>query len=211
MTSLDKDYQEFDWVKNKQWQTNNISSLSLYLQRQKRKITIFFSILFLLAAVPSLNAMLMGHNSGIWLVAIILFIPFLYAWYDYLKSKFDYKRFGDGQCLLTPFPGKIGAKLGGQIKLTGEFPHDGKYRVSLHYNNKKRWNITENIAAQPTIDGVSLDFLFDVPLTIPMDPYNSCFFESSSREGIHRWIILVSFEYSNEQFYLIKFNIPVYN
>lgn len=130
-------------------------------------------------------------------VALAALFPLVGAGLAYVAiiKWIQWRRFGDLELHMDPFPGSIGGDVGGSIEIPLEY-RAGKYvEVSLscinvvvrrgHKNNKRSehvvWRERAEIPVEPGMRGTRAKFLFKVPVGHPAtsEPSDNC----------HQWIV----------------------
>ncbi len=152
------------------------------------------------------------HDEGIWIAALMMLFPIagLYIIYLFLKSLFQWRRFGRTYLTLTPFPGSIGGQVGGTIAVNAKLSSQDSYKVSLSCVNKyssggesserKIWQ--KDSFAQVLSKGASseLVFQFNVPDHLPAT-------ESDQSDSYHQWRLNLI---TKDKRLKRKFEIPVF-
>jgi hypothetical protein len=135
----------------------------------KRGTAIIFTLFFLLAGVwPWLDN---SRDTEIKVVVtLMLFCALAFACYDYYRTWQSRRRFGEGRCVLDPFPGRIGGTVAGELQFNSPAYAEVDYHLTLqHYQKGNVWRVESTLKPRLVGDSLLLPFQFDIPERNPED------------------------------------------
>lgn len=168
------------WFQNPDWQTNAISSNS------KGAMYFFwgFAALWNLISMPlpflMLEEVLEKENYPA-LLALLFPMAGIFLIYKAVQRTMEWKRFGEAEVVLNPFPAAIGGQAGGTIELNMPYDPGVKFILTLtcaysyESGSGKNRSRREDIKWQDTVTahteiglyGTRIVFAFDVPEGLP--------------------------------------------
>lgn len=162
-----------------------------------------FAIFWNLITAPALFAFTDELGKGNQMIWFVLLFPLagLYLIGMAIHKTLDWRRFGQMEVRLEPYPGAIGGDVAGTIHLATPLPAGTPIKVSLdcvhHYSHGK--NSSQNIVWQhnglfeplQSSRSITVQFLFEVPSDLPQSSTAST---STGSSNYHVWTLRVNAE-----------------